>query len=50
MNRHAAFQFVSMARKSPQVYGDFAETQKEIVQNYDRIVTDFFEGQLYVFE
>mmetsp|Transcript_18328 Transcript_18328/g.13321 ORF Transcript_18328/g.13321 Transcript_18328/m.13321 type:complete len:89 (+) Transcript_18328:693-959(+) len=31
LNRNIAYQFVSMARQNPHVYGDYSTTQKDII-------------------
>lgn len=49
MNRYFADKFISLARRNPNTFGDFATTQAQIVANYDLIVTDTWAGEVYVF-
>ena len=49
INRHFADFFVSKARQNPNSYGGFSETQKVIIQNFPRIITDTYYGEVYTF-
>lgn len=50
MNRNFIDYFVYLARHNTNSYGNYAETQKDIVQNYDVIVTESYYGAVYVFK
>lgn len=50
MNRHFLDYFMTLARQNTNTFGDFSETQKYIVQNYDMIVTDSHYEAVYVFD
>jgi anthranilate/para-aminobenzoate synthase component II len=49
LNRYFADHFVNKARRNLNSFGDFSATQKEIIQNYDRIVDCPVYGMIYVF-
>ena len=50
LNRHFADYFVYLARHNTNSFGDFAETSKYLVQNYDQIVTEGYDSTVYVFK
>lgn len=50
LNRHLADYFVYLARHNANVAGDFSTVQKVVVENYDVLVTDLYEGTVYVFK
>lgn len=50
LNRYLADKFVTLARENPNVYGDYSQVQAALIENYTSIVTDYWCGQVYVFE
>jgi gamma-glutamyl hydrolase len=50
LNRYLSDKFITLARQNPNSYGTYSEVQAAIIQNYDTIVTDYWSGQVYVFE
>jgi len=41
---------MTLARQNTHSSGDYAATQKQIVQNYDILVTDGYYGNIYLFQ
>lgn len=50
LNNHFAEYFVYQSRRNEVKYGNYSETQKAIIQNYDLIVTDDWYDTVYVFK
>ena len=50
LNTHFAEYFVYQSRRNEVKYGNYSETQKAIIQNYDLIVTTDFYDTVYVFK
>ena len=49
LNRYLADMFVKEARRNTNSYGDYATTQKYIIEDYDFYVTDSYYGNVYMF-
>ncbi|CDW75644.1 gamma-glutamyl hydrolase a-like [Stylonychia lemnae] len=50
LNKHFAEYFVYQTRQNPNNYGTYSETQRDIIQNYDLIVSDQWFDTVYVFK
>ena len=50
LNRYFGDLAVEMARKQTNVAGNFSEVQGMIIQNYDFLVTDTTDGNVYIFD
>ena len=50
LNQVFADTFIAMTRLNENYFGDFAEVQAEIIDNYDIIVTSSYYGKVYVFK
>lgn len=50
LNRYLADKFMTLARQNPNSYGTYSEVQAAIIENYKTIVTDYWCGQVYVFQ
>jgi len=50
LNRIFADQFVAMTRMSKNTFGNYTETQKVLIDNYDKLETDYYCGEVYVFK
>ena len=50
VNRHYADFFVDQARKSPNKFANYDEELTNLVENYDLIVTEKYEGAVFAFE
>ena len=49
LNRYLADTFVKETRRNSNTFGDYATTQKEIIENSDFFVTDTYYGDVYMF-
>ena len=50
LNRYFADFFVNMSREQSNVAGDFSQVQDMIIENYDFLVTDTTDGNVYLFD
>ena len=50
LNRYFADFFVNMSREQSNVAGDFSQVQDMIIENYDFLVTDSTDGNVYLFD
>ena len=50
LNRYFGTNFMAMARANVNYFDDFEEINKELIQNYKNIITDYYNGDIYVFE
>lgn len=49
MNGFFAHRFVNMMRRNQNSFGDYMSTQREVIENYDRLVACPDYGMIYLF-
>lgn len=50
LNKFFGSQFVSMARANKNSFGDYAQTQAVLIDNYEKFETTYYTGEVYVFK
>lgn len=50
LNRYFGDQFIQMTRMSKNTFGNYTETQKVLIDNYDKLETEQWYGEIYVFK